>query len=144
MHPDNVGQQLRKYWSPDYGSSIPKFYHGSGKEFKPGDVIDWTSRWEPERKAGLFSEELDSLHGMGYAAKTHHSESFNFVSPSPSYAAEYAYTKPKHHLDVAGPGHVYEVEPIHPDSLVHLTPDEVGSPHGFRVVRKLDPSEWNR
>ena len=115
-------------------------FHGSLHEFKPGDVISHTSTWEPGKKAGIFGEDLDALHDAGYAAKTHRGERFVYASPNKDYAKEYSEQTVGQSATYGGEvqkGHIYEVEPVQPSEMVHLTPDEVGTTSGFKVKRKI-------
>lgn len=137
MQEENIGQQFEHIWSPEYGRRVPKLYHGSGEEFKPGDMISHKSRFRPGRMAGVDSETERSFHESGYATSTHKEMPFVFASDETEYAKEYAHTKRQHQYDTPAPGHIYEVEAVNPKSLVHLMPGEIGSPDGFRVVRKI-------
>ena len=109
-------------------------FHGSLHEFKPGDVINKTLAWQPQRVAGLSSENIDFLHEHGYAAKTHEGHHFAYASPNIDYAKEY---QEKYVHGQLHTGHLYEVEPINSKDVVKLTPDDYGSQSGFKVKKKL-------
>ena len=111
-----------------------QLFHGTLADLKPGDVINRTLAWQPSRVAGLSSEDVDALHESGYAAKTHEGEHFAYASPSVDYAKEY---KDKYVHGELKTGHLYEVEPVEPKDVVHLTPNDYGSPTGFKVKRKV-------
>ena len=111
-----------------------QLFHGSLAELKPGDVIDRKMAWQPGRVAGLSSEDVNFLHEHGYGAKTHEGEHFAYASPSIDYAK--GYTEKYVHGELQK-GHLYEVEPIDHKDVVHLTPDDFGSPSGFKVKRKI-------
>lgn len=117
-----------------------QLFHGSLSELKPGDVIDRTLAWQPNKVAGLSSKDIDDLHESGYAAKTHEGEHFAYASPNIDYAREYSNKVVGQSATYRGEiqkGHLYEVEPVNPKDVVRLTPDDYGSPSGFKVRRKL-------
>ena len=125
-------------WSPEYGKKIPTLYHGSGVDFKVGDIIDYKSQWAPAKMGGIFSEEQDELEDSGYATKKFLGEEFVFASDDFSYAADYAHTPRLNQFEDPEDGFVYEVEPLDPTSLQHLMPNEIGSPVGYRITKKMD------
>ena len=117
-----------------------QLFHGSLHEFKPGEVINKTLPWQAQRVAGLSSEDINALHESGYAAKTHEGEHLVYASPSIDYAKGYSEKVVGRSAMYGGEvqkGHLYEVEPVNPKDVVHLTPDDYGSPSGFKVRKKL-------
>lgn len=131
----NTGPHL---WSPEYGvNNVPQLYHGSQHEFKPGDIVNHASTFEPDRRAGVFGEEQHQLQKSGYPIKQNVGKKFVFASDSLNYAQDYSDTTDRVSHETI-PGHLYEVEPIDHKDLVHLMPNEIGSPSGFRVVKKVD------
>jgi hypothetical protein len=127
-------------WSPEYGNKIPTLYHGSGVDLKVGDIIDYESEWNPAKMGGIFSEEQDELDALGYATKKVLYEKFVFASDDFDYAADYAHTPRLNRFEDPEDAFVYEVEPLDPTSLQHLMVNEIGSPTGYRIVRKMDKS----
>jgi hypothetical protein len=136
--PTQVEPDKIPLWSPDYGNKIPTLYHGSGVNFQVGDIIDYTAEWNPAKMAGVFSEEQDELAEIGYATKDVLYQDFVFASDSFDYAADYAHTPRINQFEEPEDGFVYEVEPVDPTTLKHLMPSEIGSPVGYRIVKKMD------
>jgi hypothetical protein len=129
----NKGQQFTKPWSPEYGSSVPTLYHGSPTELPVGAVITHRMDFNPNRMAGVDSETENMYEDMGFAIGNRHpGEHVAFASDSQDYAAEFAHNR----SNAGGFGHIYQVKPVDPNSLHHLMPNEIGSYHGFRIVKK--------
>jgi hypothetical protein len=125
-------------WSPEYGNKIPTLYHGSGADLNVGDIIDYKAEWNPAKMGGIFSKEQDELDAMGYATKKVLYEQFVFASDDFAYAADYAHTPRLNQFEDPEDAFVYEVEPLDPTSLQHLMVNEIGSPTGYRIVKKMN------
>lgn len=131
MTRNDAFNQGKGYWSPEYGTKVPKLFHGTDAELNPGDTVNVRTRANNLFKGDMAKfaaahddDYLDQMHDMGYGIKKHEGESFAFASDDPEESKFYG-------------KHLYEVEPVNPSELVHLEPKEFGAYSGFKVVKKL-------
>lgn len=127
------------YFSPEYGTHVPKLYHGTGAELSPGDVIEAKSQVSSKRM-GRFGEDLDQLKEQGFALDEMEGSYAAHATDDLDYAKTYATGSgggSKHVDSKEGSGGVYEVEPVNKDDLRHIEYQDFASPSGFRVVSKV-------
>lgn len=120
------------FWSPEYGSTMPKLFHGSNYEFNPGDTVSTRMqvnnhlRGENQHRyvPWLDDQALNDMDDAGYGQKKHEGEPMVFASDDPEFCKTFG-------------KHIYEVEPVNHSDVVHLIPGEFGSHSGYKVIRKL-------
>lgn len=130
---DNFYEGTGQPISPEYGLRLPKLYHGSTKDLPVGTVLDQKMDFNPNRMAGLDSETEQDFEDMGFSiGKNHPGEHLVFASDNVDYAKEYSHNQ----SNIGKLGHIYRVEPLNPLNVHHVMPNEFGSWHGFRIVKK--------
>ena len=99
-----------------------RLFHGSNQVFTPGDLILSTNATgASSRTLAEAPGDADDPNRRGNA----------FASEIPSISAGYAQSAAK---TLGGDPHLYEVEPVNKEDVVHDFEDEHYSPSGFRVI----------
>ena len=116
------------------GVQFGPLFHGTNREFNPGDIISGASiAGVPPITKGLREDDP-------HLSVAHASESAAMAASYADRAVERG----------GGKFHLYRVKPVDPDDVQHELEDEMSSPSGFKVVRRLpiehsqDPRVWTQ